>query len=295
MRRSRAFFAFALTLSLVAPVGRSSAQGTAKRPLAIEDYYRIKTIAGVTLSPDGQTVSFTVSTRTEENNGTTTESWMVPWDGSAPARRVTADSTAAGAGGRGGRGGRGGGGAAAVQSPDGQWSLSVRDVAPPARQLADASAFEKRHAERFKGVQFDWLDYQRDGGAYPLPNVADPYVSAPQEIFVAPSAGRNGGAERQLTKMGLRPSGAQWSNDGTRILFTGDSLYRSEQSYGRSEAWTVNAADGRVTRLTPDVRYDYRGARAIRPMASGFCSRASSRPTTSSPGSSTTAERPTSW
>lgn len=237
--------------------------GGTKRLLGIEDYYRIKTIGGVTLSPDGQTVTFTVSMRNEENNGNTTESWMVPWDGSAPARRVTADSGSVGASGRGGRGGRGGDGASATRSSDGQWLFAIRDVAQPVRQLAADTPFEKRHAERFKGIQFDWLDYQRDGGQYPLPNVADPYVSPPQEIFVAPSVGRGatGGAERQLTKMGLRPSGAQWSNDGTRILFTGDSLYRSEKSYGRSEAFLVTVADGKITRLTPDARHDYRGAR----------------------------------
>ncbi len=263
MRRSEAVVAFMLSLAVVAPVVRSSAQGGTKRLLGIEDYYRIKTIGGVTLSPDGQTVTFTVSMRNEENNGNTTESWMVPWDGSAPARRVTADSGSVGASGRGGRGGRGGDGASATRSSDGQWLFAIRDVAPPVRQLAADTPFEKRHAERFKGIQFDWLDYQRDGGQYPLPNVADPYVSPPQEIFVAPSVGRGatGGAERQLTKMGLRPSGAQWSNDGTRILFTGDSLYRSEKSYGRSEAFLVTVADGKITRLTPDARHDYRGAR----------------------------------
>ena len=227
----------------------------ARRPLAIEDYYRIKTIGAVTLSPDGRIVSFTVTTRIEETNGTTSESWTVPWDGSAPPSRVATDS------GAGAAGGAGGGAGAAVQSPDGQWMFTVRDVSPPTRQLAAATPFEKRHADRFKGIQFDWLDYQRDGAQYPLPNVSDPYVSPPQEIFVAPSAGRNGGAERQLTSMGLRPSGVQWSKDGSHILFTGDSLYRSDKSYGRSEAWMTNVADGKLTRLTPDVRYDYRGAR----------------------------------
>jgi len=261
MRQFRALLAFALSLSIAVPLACLSAQGATRRPLTIEDYYTIRTIGAVALSPDGRLVSFTVSTRNEETNGTTSEAWVVPWDGSEPARRVSADSAAAGAGGRGGRGGRGGAAPGVpVPSPDGQWMFAVRDVAPPARQLAATTPFEKRHADRFKGIQFDWLDYQRDGGQYPLPNVADPNVSPPQEIFVIPGAGRSG-TERMLTSMGLRPSGVQWSVDGARILFTGDSLYRSEVSYGRSEAWTVNVADGKVARLTPDVRYDYRGAR----------------------------------
>jgi dipeptidyl aminopeptidase/acylaminoacyl peptidase len=280
-------------------------QGPAKRPLAIEDYYRIKTIGGVTISPDGKYVAFTVSTRLEETNGTFAEAWVVPWDGSQAARRVSKDGesvtnvawdggsslrfrsaagesvllnpatneivsvpapnpavAAAGGGGRGGRGGRGGPGSIApapigASSPDGNWHFSIRDVPPPARPASSETDFEKRHAARFKGIQFDWLDYQRDGGAYPLPDVADPYVSPPQEIFI----GQMSGPETQLTKLGLRPTGAQWSKDGKQILFTGDSLYRSEMSYGRSEAWLTSVPDGKLTKLTPDYRYDYRGAR----------------------------------
>jgi dipeptidyl aminopeptidase/acylaminoacyl peptidase len=288
-------------------------QGPAKRPLAIEDYYKIKSIGGVTLSPDGKYVGFTVSTRVEENNGTVAEAWLVPWDGSAPAKKVSGDgasvsalmwdgagmlrfsaggaawvvmnpaapeatrytppaseaaTAAAGRGGRGGggggaggRGGRGGAGFVETSSPDGRWSLSVRDVPPPVRTAATQTEFEKRHADRFKGVQFDWLDYQRDGGAYPLPNVSDPYVSPPQEIFVSGRGAEGYTNLAQLTHLGLRPSGAQWSADNKQILFTADSLYRSEMSYGKSEAWLVSVPDGILKRLTPDKRYDYRAAR----------------------------------
>jgi dipeptidyl aminopeptidase/acylaminoacyl peptidase len=297
MRAFRLAVAFATVAVFASPI-QSRAQSAQKRPLAIEDYYRIKTIGGVSLSPDGKFVAFTVSTRLEENNGTAVEAWLVPWDGSSAARRISGEGTSVtnlawdgagmlrfNAGGAawvvmnpaapeptrytapageaassrgGGRGGRGGAPQPVeVASPDGNSYFAVRDVPPPARSAAAQTEFEKRHEGRFKGVQFDWLDYQRDGGAYPLPNVSDPYVSPPQEIFV----GRGGAAATQMTRMGLRPSGAQWSADGKQILFTGDSLYRSEQSYGRSEAWLLNVADGKVTRLTPDKRYDYRGAR----------------------------------
>jgi dipeptidyl aminopeptidase/acylaminoacyl peptidase len=303
---SMRYFRLAIRLLAFAPLAfgplalspsRLSSQG--RRPLAIEDYYRIKTVGGVSLSPDGKFVAFTVSTRLEENNGNAVEAWLVPWDGSTPAKRISADGASVtglswdGAGmlrfnaagsawvvmnpavpeatkytapagevasgrGGGGRGGRGGAAPAAeVASPDGNSYFAVRDVPPPTRTATVQTEFEKRHADRFKGIQFDWLDYQRDGGAYPLPNVADPYVSPPQEIFV----GRGGAAATQLTRMGLRPTAAQWSADGKQILFTADSLYRSEQSYGRSEAWLVTVADGKLTRLTPDKRYDYRGAR----------------------------------
>ena len=43
-----------------------SGQSPAKRALVLEDYYRIKTIGDVSISPDGTRVSFTRSTRIEE-------------------------------------------------------------------------------------------------------------------------------------------------------------------------------------------------------------------------------------
>ncbi|HEY4658427.1 MAG TPA: hypothetical protein VIH11_02850, partial [Gemmatimonadaceae bacterium] len=73
-----------------APAGAGRTAGVvAGRPLAIEDYYRVKTIGSVNLSPDGRWVSFTVSTRVEETNGNTGEVWLVPADGSTNARRVS--------------------------------------------------------------------------------------------------------------------------------------------------------------------------------------------------------------
>jgi dipeptidyl aminopeptidase/acylaminoacyl peptidase len=75
---------------LVAVLG-VSAQSPPGRALAIEDYYRVKTVGNPDLSPDGKWVAFTVSTRVEATNDNTSEVWLVASDGSAPARRVSAD------------------------------------------------------------------------------------------------------------------------------------------------------------------------------------------------------------
>src|SRR6185295_8251656 len=79
--------------------------------------------------------------------------------------KVEGAPAAAAPGGRGGgRGGRGGGGSAAgTPSPDGKWIARTIDKPQPKEEPKYASEFEKRHQERFKGVIFDWKDFQRDG------------------------------------------------------------------------------------------------------------------------------------
>ena len=262
----------------------------AGRPLAIEDFYRVKTVGAPELSPDGRWVAFTVTTRVEATNGETGEVWLVPSDAWRAATRVSPEGSNAGtvrwsddgqlhfaAGGKGwtlnpatperlvesevpasARAGRGdGGGRVTLASPDGKWTASVRDTPPPKREITYASDFEKRHEERFKGVEFDWLDFQRDGQPFPVPNRLDPEVSPPQEVFVAPN---DGGAERQLTRLGLRPTAVAWNPDGSRLAFTADSGYRNELKYGASQVFTVSM-DGKVRRVTTDTDYAYTGAR----------------------------------
>jgi len=144
-----------------------------------------------------------------------------------------------------------------IASPDGRWSAVLRDMTPPKRELSFASDFEKRHEERFKGVQFDWLDFQRDGQPFPVPNRLDPQVNPPQEVFLMPN---NGGAERQLTNLSLRPIGTAWNPAGTRLVFTADSGYRDERKYGASQIYTVSV-DGAPRRLTTDNDVNFTNAR----------------------------------
>ena len=68
-----------------------AAQQAAGRPLAIEDYYRIKTVGGPSFSPDSGWLLFTASTRVEENNGNRTETYVVPVTGASAARRIEHD------------------------------------------------------------------------------------------------------------------------------------------------------------------------------------------------------------
>ncbi|HUQ82801.1 MAG TPA: S9 family peptidase [Gemmatimonadaceae bacterium] len=270
-----------------APSGRV-AQPARGRALTIDDYYRVKVVGSPEISPDGRWVAFTVGTRVEATNGETNEVWLGRSDGSASPRRVSATGANSGTvrwspdgrlrfvgdgkplnvdptmpdsvvpgdpsveRGRSGLPGR-----TVIPSPDGKLTAILRDIAPAKRERTFASDFEKRHEERFKGVQFDWLDFQRDGQPFPVPNRLDPEVSPPQEIVLGTN---DGGAEKQLTRLGLRPVGLTWRSDGTRLVFTADSSYRDERKYGASQIFTVTV-DGTVRRLTTDADVNYTNAR----------------------------------
>ncbi len=202
------------------------------QPLRIEDYYRLQTVGGVAMSPDGQTVTFTVSTRVEATNGSTVESYVVPADGSAPPRRAAPAKTEAPAPG--------------TVSPDGKWRVILRDTPRPRPAAPPASDFERRHAERFKGAIFDWMEFQRDGQPFPAP---DPAARPAQQIVLQPLGGAE--SEKVLFDEDLRPTGIVWHPGNAMVAFTADPSWREETKYDHPNLWTVTT-DGRVTRVTED-------------------------------------------
>src|SRR4051812_7095816 len=99
--------------------------GQTKRPLAIEDYYRVLTIGNPQIAEDGLSATFTVATRVEDDNSTKTETFRVMTDGySQPAKVETAPARTEGAAGQRGRGGRGN---VPIPSPDGTWVARLRE------------------------------------------------------------------------------------------------------------------------------------------------------------------------
>jgi dipeptidyl aminopeptidase/acylaminoacyl peptidase len=250
---------------------RGAAQQAPGRRLAIEDYYRVQTVAGSSISPDGRWVIFTVSTRIEDDNSTKAETFLVPSDASAkpsrlahygkdissatwtsdgrleysaerqrwtldpqkpsapPVKTVTLPS-------------------GAVFSADAKWIAYAKDKPQPKKERTYASDFEKRHEERFKGVTFDWKDFQRDGAPFPAP---DPHAR-PAAQLVVQSIGESGDAPKVLVDQDLRPSEIAWHPGGKLIAFTADPDWRDELKYGNATLWTVTT-DGKVARLTNDA------------------------------------------
>jgi dipeptidyl aminopeptidase/acylaminoacyl peptidase len=255
-----AVVAFSLTASAQrAPGGRA---------LTIEDYYYVQTVGAPQISRDGRWVVFTVSARVEQDNSTRTEVHLAPADASAALRRVlhygrdvsdpswsddgrlqyaadrqqwAVDPANASAvpskfsplpnG--------------AVRSADGKWIALVKDKAQPRAATSSASEFDKRQEERFKGVQFDWKDFQRDGQPFPAPNLR---ARPAAQLVIQPAAG---GEPKVLVDTDIRPANIAWNPNGSALAFTADPDWRDELKYESPDLWTVTT-DGMVTRLTND-------------------------------------------
>jgi dipeptidyl aminopeptidase/acylaminoacyl peptidase len=253
------------------------------RPLAIEDYYRVQTVANPQISPNGRWVAYTVATRIEEDNGTRTEAYIVSADGGTPRRVLHYGKDVANA--------RWAGDdrleytadrqqwridpasesappartdslpEAAATSADGAWVAFAREKPAAKKEARHASEFERKHEERFKGVTFDWKDFQRDGQPFPAPN----HRARPSaEVVLRPALSgvegpAGGGDATVLVDLDLRPDNLAWHPNGRLLAFTANSGWRDELKYERSDLWTVTT-DGKLTRVTdgPYVHGDLR-------------------------------------
>jgi dipeptidyl aminopeptidase/acylaminoacyl peptidase len=278
MRRAPLLLVLALVCWPPSPASPQAATTASRglRALTVEDYYRLKDVGSPRISPDGAWVAYTVSAPVEETNESTTETWVVRADGAGAPARVTrgvedvssprwADDGRLGvtaldrttwlvdpARPAGPAERDDGAEPSGVASPDGRWRAILRDVPAPERPRRALTDFERRHEERFEGVNFDWYPFVRDGQPFPLP---DPRSQPAQEVFLEPADGA--GPARQLTHLGLRPGNLTWRSDGSVLLFTADEADLDELAYSRSDLFVVDL-DGELTRLTDDG-YTYSG------------------------------------
>ena len=278
MRRAPLLLVLALVCWPPSPASPQAATTASRglRALTVEDYYCLKDVGSPRISPDGAWVAYTVSAPVEETNESTTETWVARADGSGGPARVTrggedvssprwADDGRLGvtaldrttwlvdpARPAGPAERDDGAEPSGVASPDGRWRAILRDVPAPERPRRALTDFERRHEERFEGVNFDWYPFVRDGQPFPLP---DPRSQPAQEVFLEPADGA--GPARQLTHLGLRPGNLTWRSDGSVLLFTADEADLDELAYSRSDLFVVDL-DGELTRLTDDG-YTYSG------------------------------------
>ena len=198
--------------------GGASAQENG-RPLVIEDFYAVRTIASPVISPDGEWVAYSVVSRVEEDNSSSIEVWVVATDGDPAPRRispagvqasdpswepdgllryVSGDNAFAVAPDSrpGSRHALRSDALTAITSPDGSMVASLVAASVPKVEPVYASDFERRHEERFDGRAWDWMYFQRDRRPLPTIDPTDPAATPPLEVTISDGSGS---PERVLT------------------------------------------------------------------------------------------------
>src|ERR1700729_2146100 len=234
----------------------------AKRGFRPEDGLRLRTATDPDLSADGRRVAFVVTDIDVDRDRPRAAVWVVPTDGSAPARRFSVGPADNGP----------------RWSPDGRWlayistgdegagpahvrlapldgGVPVRlgDLPGPVSELAwspdstrivvvcrvgvpdraKASAADRNAPRVVRGLaaRLDGVGWQ-DGR---------------RQLFVVdvPS-----GSARQLTRGDYDHDDPSFSPDGAAIVFASDRSARRDDRQFRSDAWVLPAAGGRPRRLT---------------------------------------------
>ena len=265
--RSRAAAAALLALSLLA------LPAAAQRPITETDLFRFVWIANPQISPDGRQVVFVRATVSEKKDGYETELWIVPTDGSAPARPFTA----------------GPGDLFPRWSPDGRWvaflrpagaqdekkpqihliaaqggeAFAITDLprgasapawSPDGKTIAFASGTNDKDLAKKRGDQKAGEEERESDvrvitrAVYRMngPGYSDP--TRPNHIWAVevPPPGAAIPKPRQLTRGELSEEAPAWSRDGALVYFSSNRVKEPYYEMPDEDVWAVPAQGGEI-------------------------------------------------
>jgi dipeptidyl aminopeptidase/acylaminoacyl peptidase len=265
----RSFVAAAICLALVL----CALPAAAKRPITDTDLFRFVWIADPQISPDGLQVAFVRVTVNDKKDGYETELWIVPADGSAPARPFTSGPRDT----------------FPRWSPDGRWVAFVRaagrpDEKRPQLHLISAEGGESYPATDLprgisapawspdgKTIAFlsetndkDLEKKNRRGEAgeeeresdvrvinravYRLNGTGYTDPDRPTHVWAVevPAPGADLPEPRQLTRGELSERDPAWSRDGALVYFSSNRVVEPYYERPNQDIWAVPAQGGAI-------------------------------------------------
>ncbi|MEX0875696.1 MAG: S9 family peptidase [Actinomycetota bacterium] len=234
-----------------------------KRGMLPEDVYELVGVSDPRLSPDGKTCAYVVTTIDRDKNAYLSSIWMVPADGSAPARRFTRgkrrdssprwspDGTRLAftssrdedkaaqlyvipvAGGE------------ALKLTDLKESADAPEWSPDGTRIAFTSrvrdeTYDEEDDRKRKPRHIKRLKYKLDSVGWTF--------DRPRHVFVVDAEGV--GEARQITSGDFEDSSATWSPDGKSIAFVSARHRDWDTDLGANDIFIVGARGGRPRRLT---------------------------------------------
>jgi Tol biopolymer transport system component len=170
-----------------------------KQRFRLADYYSLRTVSEVAVSPDGRRVAFVVEGFRKKDNDRYQNLWVVPTDGSSPPHRLTRGPTNDSSPG---------------WSPDGRYLafLSTRE-----HEIEVAAALAEEEEKRKRA--------EPDGGD------GDDEEPKPQ-IWVFDL--QFGGEPRQVTRREEGVAEFDWSPEGTHLVFSSRDPTKEQKEYLKS-------------------------------------------------------------
>ena len=269
MRKLRAALATAVFFSLCV-FGPAALRAQAKRGVTPEDYFSFHFLSDPHLSPDGKAVVYVLTSIDKNKDRRDSSIWIVPADGSAAPRRLSAEGFSSNH---------------PRWSPDGKTLafLSSRPTGPPATEKPKAQIYllpisgggEAMALTKLKnGVQsFQWSPEGSRivvvSSSGPSDNVAPADRKSDVRHYTHMHYKFNdsgwfddkrrhlwvfnlpGGEAKQITDgQDWNDTDPQWSPDGARIAFVSDRTGKAYDDSRNTDVWVIPAGGGRLTKIS---------------------------------------------
>ena len=251
-------------------LGSSASRAQSKRGVTPEDYLSFKFMGDPHISPDGKVAAYVLTTIDQKKNRRESSIWVVPIDGSAGPRRLSAEGFSSNS---------------PRWSPDGKTLafLSARSSDLPAGETAKSQIYllsiagggEAVALTKLKnGVQsYQWSPEGSRivvvSSSGPMDGVATADRKSDVRHYTHIQYKFNdtgwfddkrrhlwvvsvpGGEAKQITEgQDWNDTDPQWSPDGTRIAFVSDRTGKAYDNGHNTDVWVIPAAGGTLTKIS---------------------------------------------